>query len=416
MDKKVLFIEEGTKHISNQEYQNADYTELILPDTLEVIGDFAFQGCTELQFIKLPDGLKKIGQGAFQDCVNLKEIYIPASVEEIDENAFTHYNLIYCERFLKPEGWFFQFEEGDRGSLDLDDDICFRHYYRTWFGSFSYELTFDEYIVEGKQYRYDREKYIIWGRSWEYFLQDSGIWHFDMFSYLEALGEERLRKGMVPGWNPIMKELLEEIKTKMENEFTDNDSIISAVKLYYETIIELFAIEGHELEFLFCSYSLYHYLWQLSQVVWCCRKRKAWVNVSMVKKEEYSELLQKIGGKRWEKIKDCLEGIDLHSAKLVSMIKRYYQSYDKRIEQDIFDEYDDMYFKSISGQDEETIQAGNRYYQKAKEFMQKEDLEEAIKWLEKSAKCGHKDGQYHYGMQLMEEGCRERFLEASYWY
>lgn len=81
--------------------------EIILPDSVEYIAGFAFNGCEQLRTVKFGAGLKKIGQMAFNicpkleslsfpegmesmslpfiSCTELKEVYIPATVTEIDE-------------------------------------------------------------------------------------------------------------------------------------------------------------------------------------------------------------------------------------------------------------------------------------------------------------------------------------------
>jgi len=62
-------------------------TEVIIPEGIEAIGDYAFKGCRQLNTVNLPYSLKKIGFGAFVG-THLKEIAIPEGVEEIEEAAF----------------------------------------------------------------------------------------------------------------------------------------------------------------------------------------------------------------------------------------------------------------------------------------------------------------------------------------
>ena len=63
-------------------------------DSVEVIGDRAFEGCTALSRVSLGNGLKVIGYYAFYNCtvltntVNNQERMIPASVTSIGYNAF----------------------------------------------------------------------------------------------------------------------------------------------------------------------------------------------------------------------------------------------------------------------------------------------------------------------------------------
>lgn len=57
--------------------------EVVFPAELKVVGMEAFEGCETLQNVTLPEGVNSIEQGAFAGCRNLESIYIPDSVGEI---------------------------------------------------------------------------------------------------------------------------------------------------------------------------------------------------------------------------------------------------------------------------------------------------------------------------------------------
>lgn len=57
--------------------------EVVFPTELKVVGMEAFEGCETLQNVTLPEGVNSIEQGAFAGCRNLESIYIPDSVGEI---------------------------------------------------------------------------------------------------------------------------------------------------------------------------------------------------------------------------------------------------------------------------------------------------------------------------------------------
>mgnify|MGYP000376889993 FL=1 len=58
-----------------------------MPDSIEEIGAYAFEGCKGLAEVKLPSGVKRIEYGAFSD-MNISEIIVPKSVEYIGNEAF----------------------------------------------------------------------------------------------------------------------------------------------------------------------------------------------------------------------------------------------------------------------------------------------------------------------------------------
>lgn len=72
-------------------------TASVLPASLEVIEDEAFENCTYLRFVKIPGSVTYIGEDAFEECTNLTAVCIPASVRYIGEDAFEDCPLQYAE-------------------------------------------------------------------------------------------------------------------------------------------------------------------------------------------------------------------------------------------------------------------------------------------------------------------------------
>ena len=65
-----------------------DIKKIVIPNSVESIGEMAFVGCTSLTSIKIPDSVKSIGERAFWYCTSLTNIKIPENVEHIGEKAF----------------------------------------------------------------------------------------------------------------------------------------------------------------------------------------------------------------------------------------------------------------------------------------------------------------------------------------
>lgn len=68
--KEILKIED--KALANLQVSKF---ELILPDTLLYIGEYAFQNCTAVNYIIIPSSVTYIGTGAFYNCSSLNHIY-----------------------------------------------------------------------------------------------------------------------------------------------------------------------------------------------------------------------------------------------------------------------------------------------------------------------------------------------------
>lgn len=57
--------------IADGAFRGQDVTGVILPDTLESIGWFAFAGCVRLETVVLPRSVQDIAYGAFDHCTHL---------------------------------------------------------------------------------------------------------------------------------------------------------------------------------------------------------------------------------------------------------------------------------------------------------------------------------------------------------
>ena len=75
-DEKILVAYRGTE------------TNLVLPEYITAINDYAFYGFSDLTSITIPDSVTKIGGSAFYYCQGLTQITIPKGVTNIGGNAF----------------------------------------------------------------------------------------------------------------------------------------------------------------------------------------------------------------------------------------------------------------------------------------------------------------------------------------
>lgn len=64
----------------------------LIPNTILIIEDYAFSGCSELVSISIPDSVKEIGCSAFEFCKNLQTVIISALslLDKIGDNAFAY--------------------------------------------------------------------------------------------------------------------------------------------------------------------------------------------------------------------------------------------------------------------------------------------------------------------------------------
>ena len=79
---------EGLKSIWDSAFRNCSCLKKIaIPDTVTTIGMYAFLSCDNLKNVRIGNQVKNIGLAAFRDCSNLSKITIPKSVEYINEDA-----------------------------------------------------------------------------------------------------------------------------------------------------------------------------------------------------------------------------------------------------------------------------------------------------------------------------------------
>ena len=65
-----------------------EITELTIPNTFTSIGDYAFQGLSNLTAVHIPNSVTSIGKQAFYGCAGLTSVTIPNSVTSIGNQAF----------------------------------------------------------------------------------------------------------------------------------------------------------------------------------------------------------------------------------------------------------------------------------------------------------------------------------------
>ena len=70
--------------------------EVIIPEGVKIIGESAFEYCSQLETVKVPKSIDEIKNLAFYACNNLKKISLPRNFDNIGKGAFRK-----CRRLAK---------------------------------------------------------------------------------------------------------------------------------------------------------------------------------------------------------------------------------------------------------------------------------------------------------------------------
>lgn len=83
-------------------FWNNSVTSVVIPDSVTVIGGYAFAGCISLTSIVIPDSVTIIDSGAFSSCSSLTNIALPPGVTSIGNGAFS--GCTSLEKIVIPDG------------------------------------------------------------------------------------------------------------------------------------------------------------------------------------------------------------------------------------------------------------------------------------------------------------------------
>ena len=85
-----LLIPNNVTKIKNYAFEGCTcLISVTIPNSIISIGSFAFNGCSSLTSVTLPNSVTSIGESAFSGCTGLTSVAIPNSVTSIGESAFS---------------------------------------------------------------------------------------------------------------------------------------------------------------------------------------------------------------------------------------------------------------------------------------------------------------------------------------
>lgn len=102
-----LIVPETTDKIGDYAFSGFEgLRSILISDSVESIGIYAFSGCVNLTGVTVGRGVRSIGMRAFSECGSLKSIFIPDSVSEMGEYVFEKNNItVNCQAEAEPHEW-----------------------------------------------------------------------------------------------------------------------------------------------------------------------------------------------------------------------------------------------------------------------------------------------------------------------
>lgn len=119
----AIVVEEGVASVGDYAFAGAPVTSVRLPETLEQIGGYAFENCSQITSIRLPEGLTYIGGRAFAGCTALADIHVPDGVTTLGTG------FLEGTAAAQPSAWA-QPEIGEANGLGLIPPECSYGYQR----------------------------------------------------------------------------------------------------------------------------------------------------------------------------------------------------------------------------------------------------------------------------------------------
>ena len=88
-------VPEGVKTIGRGAFYCANIETISLPESLEIIGEWAFRWCTKLQSLLIPDSVTDIGAMVCEACYSLNHVKLPNKLTILKEDSFAECTSLF---------------------------------------------------------------------------------------------------------------------------------------------------------------------------------------------------------------------------------------------------------------------------------------------------------------------------------
>ena len=321
---------------SYENYDLDEVTEIVLPETLKIIGYKAFAGLEGIKKIVIPDNVEYIGYSAFDSCYDLNSVKIPSSVRYIDDWAFDDTALTSVEisraTHISEDAFdydvtLFVFRGSQAEKTAIDEDLSYRYLPD---GS---ELDVPEYPVE------EYENYYHYYDDDDYYYDyddDDYYYGYDDDEDVEPVTEEQLVT--LVDYIVSVENSGELADGSVGTEISDGSVFIRIPDMLY--------LVNNEYEFPYIYYRIDSYSEEVPNFIYVLYGRPTYSNdeyyswsAYMIEDEDASDYLENTNiEERWERI----NGYTITYRTTVKIDGKTYEVLCTDIDDDQ-DDYDDYY-------------------------------------------------------------------------
>ncbi|MBR5121688.1 MAG: leucine-rich repeat domain-containing protein [Oscillospiraceae bacterium] len=138
--------------------ENALIEEVVIPDSVEMILNYAFHNCTSLKSVKFGKNVEDIFIGAFLGCVSLEEVILPENMKRIDSRAFwecTSIKKLFINKNIEYIGD--AFTNSPIKELIIEDGVKSLGCYASFWGAELTEVVIPESVEWVREYSFNEK-------------------------------------------------------------------------------------------------------------------------------------------------------------------------------------------------------------------------------------------------------------------
>ena len=102
-EESSLEVRDGTQFICANAFEGcSNLQDIMIPSSVDSIGEDTFKGCTSLESVMLPDNITTLPTDMFRNCTSLKEVHLPEALARIERGVFQNCSSLKAMTLQEP--------------------------------------------------------------------------------------------------------------------------------------------------------------------------------------------------------------------------------------------------------------------------------------------------------------------------